>query len=204
MKQRQQFVRGFQPVSVIGALVVMAALGALAAACGDETQGATCEPATEPELLVDHSLWQVTSSADDPFSAFRPGDDISCPPTAREIEDLSGQLTYSIETGACPYSTMEQALQVDLCAGDELLVWLWHFELTAPLDATAHLALQIGDERVWERSLSIPSESGLFIDTVTMPTAAPAGTPIFFHVRNHGANSYNLIEFRREGPPSDE
>ena len=173
------------------------AAGLLAAGCDDSPAGLVCDPPADGERrvpLVAVDGWTVASTADDPFAEFRPGEDISCPPTAREVEDLGGTNTYSVETGDCPYTTVQQPLLANVCEGDELYVWMWNFRLTAPEDATAHLAVAIDGEIVWSRDFPIPSDSGLTTETVPFPHAFLAGAQVTFHVRNHGDNSYNLIQ----------
>jgi len=188
-------LRATAPIAIVALASLLAA-----AACGDEPGP---EPEPEPRCaesvdggniqLVDHTLWTETTPEDDPFVAFRPAE-LHCPPYARRPEDFAGRLTYTVESFACSYTTVQQPLLDDACAGRPFYVWLWHFSLTAPADSTAHLAVQIGDTLLWEASLPIPSASGLFTDTLALPERFPAGTPIYFHLRNHGANTYNLIE----------
>ncbi len=54
--------------------------------------------------------------------------------------------------------------------------------------------MQIGDRMLWTDTRPIPGPAGLEATRVPLPEDVPAGTPIFFHVRNHGQNSYELLE----------
>ena len=68
-----------------------------------------------------------------------------------------------------------------------------HFPLTAPEQSTARLLVQIGDSRVWERELPIPSPAAEIVEAWEADADYPAGTPVLFHVSNHGNNEYDLI-----------
>lgn len=145
-------------------------------------------------MLVDHDAWRLATAEEDPWAQYRPGDDISCPEGARKTEDFAGTYAYSVITLDCGYTTVVQATIADACEGEDLYVWLWNYQLTAPEDAQAHLAVQIGDTVVWSETREIPGPSELEATRVPLPEDVPAGTPIYFHVRNHGANSYELLE----------
>ncbi len=179
------------------------------AACGDEVPGRdretqdtdTVAPLVcarpvdgESRMLVNHDLWRLATAAEDPWVEFRPGDDIACPSGARKTEDFAGTYAYSVITLGCSYTTVVQETLADACAGEELYVWMWNYALTAPADSTAFLGVQVGADRVWEDTRAIPSASALEATRVTLTRDVPKGTPIFFHVRNHGANSYELLE----------
>ncbi len=169
------------------------------AACGDDTPAVvplTCERPVngESRMLINHDLWRLATSAEDPWGEFRPDEDIACPSGARKTEDFAGTYAYSVITLGCSYTTVVQETLVDACAGEDLYVWMWNYALTAPADSTAFLGVQIGDELVWEDTRAIPSAAALEATRVTLTRDVPMGTPIYFHVRNHGANSYELLE----------
>lgn len=176
-------------------LAVAVALAALVG-CADPAPALVCEPNADGSnaLLVDHDLWVLATPDEDPFAADRPADDISCPPDDRLAEEFAGTYSYAVTTTGCPYTTVTQPSLRDACAGETLYVWLWHFELTAPDPGSAHLAVEIGGDLVWSKTLPIPGPSGLIADEIMLPTDVPTGTPITFHLRNHGSNSYNLLE----------
>ncbi|MCB9734063.1 MAG: hypothetical protein H6745_15810 [Deltaproteobacteria bacterium] len=184
-------------------MIPVAAALLIGGACGDSgghSGAPVCDPSPDGGRvqLVAHEDWEVAPLEADPFAEFAPAVTQECPVDARLLEDFSGTLSYSVRTLDCGYTTVEQPSLVDTCAGDTLYVWIWHFALTAPENATAHLAVQIGDDRVWEKAIPIPSDSGLFTDRVPLTKDYPAGTPVYFHVRNHGSNSYNLLELSLE------
>ena len=56
------------------------------------------------------------------------------------------------------------------------------------------MAISIGESILWEVREPIPSGSGGYDETIPAPFDAAAGEPIYFHVHNHGANEWSLIE----------
>jgi hypothetical protein len=168
------------------------------AACGDEVDGATCEPLAENErkVLVDHDLWRLATVEEDPWRELRPADP-SCDVTGRQAEDFAGQYSFGVDTALCSYTTVVQETLEDVCPGESILVWLWRFALTGPEGVNAHIAVQIGDELVFEDVVPIPNTSALKVESYPVAGFHPAGTPITFHVRNHGNNTYQLLEIAR-------
>jgi hypothetical protein len=157
----------------------------------------TCEPAPEGVLvsLVDHQAWRLAEPSEDPWRAHRPAD-VSCPDGARTSEDFAELPSFGVDTGLCPYTTVTQPTASAICEGEALYVWLWRFALTGPEGAEATMAVALGDSVVWEQVVPIPARSALVALTVPVPPT-PAGTPIRFHVRNHGDNAYQLLGLAR-------
>ena len=60
----------------------------------------------------------------------------------------------------------------------------------------ARIGFVIGDEQVLDYSVTIPSSDSVFPKAPPWTAAKdyPAGTPLLFHVNNHGQNEYMLIE----------
>ncbi len=158
------------------------------------TPALRCEPVLvgAPRPLIHHDNWRVATPEEDPWLEHRPAD-ITCPAEARKPEDFAGTYAYSITTVACPYTTMVQETLADACKGETFYVWLWNYGLTAPENATAHIGVQLGST-VFAATRAIPSPSALTAETLILEEDVPKGTPIFFHVRNHGANSYELLD----------
>ena len=155
--------------------------------------------------------------ATDPFAPLRTPEHY-CDDECHFPEFLQvGEFSYTAETRRCNYLTVRQATRQPIRAGDTLFVRLWHFALSSPNGGRAYMAVQIGDRRVWEGRLPIPCRGGLvgFVpggDCLDNPNGvdvdpaeftadfdAPAGTPIYFHIQNHGENSYNLVEISVNG-----
>ncbi|TNF28224.1 MAG: hypothetical protein EP329_18255 [Deltaproteobacteria bacterium] len=189
-----------QPLALTGALLSVALVagcdagGASGVVCADDAGGNVA--------LVDHDRWTVASAEDDPWVASRPAEDL-CTDADHYAEDFAGTYSYAIQTGPrCGYVTVVQPSLAGACAGQTLYVWLWHFQLTAPDPGEAHVAVRIGDREVWAATLPIPSESGLFAEEIPLPADVPAGTPVYYHVDNHGSNSYNLLEVSLKAAPT--
>jgi hypothetical protein len=155
--------------------------------------------------------------AEDPFSALRTGEHF-CDDGCHFPEFLQvGEYSYTLESGYCNYLTMVQPTRRAIHAGDEIHVRFWHFALDAPYGGRAYMAIQVGDRVVWDARLPIPCRGGIVgaipdgdcIDTPGAADAdparfvaefdAPAGAPIYFHVQNHGANHYSLVEASVDG-----
>jgi hypothetical protein len=170
----------------------------LVSGCGDDagSEPLVCvRPASgESRMLVDHDKWRLATLEEDPWSDFRPTEDIACPEGARKTEDFAGTYAYSVITTSCGYTTVVQETVANACKGEDLYVWLWNYALTAPENATAQLGVQLGDTLIWSDTRPIPGPSALEATRVALPEDVPAGTPIYFHVRNHGSNSYELLE----------
>ena len=159
-----------------------------AAPCGEEWQ-----------LIGDVELpGSFFLPAADPFSPLQ-RTDAFCDPLAHRSEPIVGVPSFTIDSAGCNYLTVVQPALVAVRPGDPIYVRIWHFTLTAPAPAVAYLALQAGDDPLWSAQLPIPSATGLVIETTTATRAVAAGAPIYFHLQNHGNNSYNLIDVKVGG-----
>ena len=141
--------------------------------------------------LVDHDAWVEAGAANDPFDD-RPAL-TECAPDGWKSEALGDEASLQVETRLCRYLAVSQPSQVDLRKGELLRVRLFHFQLSAPAPTEAHVALQIGDVR-WQQRVAIPSESAVITGEVAIDGDIETGTPVVFHLHNHGENSWNLIE----------
>lgn len=163
----------------------------LATGCADAGDDGTTT------MVIDPQGWEIVEGQEDPFAGERP-DDATCDPSAVSQEMFGGEPALEVWTGLCDWVSVAQPLQVSLPAGAAVTLRLWHFELTAPAPGAARLAVAIDGEPVWEQTIAIPAESGLVRETWTLPRAAAAGAPIVFHLDNHGANTYALLEISGE------
>jgi hypothetical protein len=136
--------------------------------------------------------------ARDPFSPLQPANAF-CDPLAYRFEPIGGEPSLGIDSGGCNYLTVTQPSLTPIQAGDQVFIRIWHFALTAPDPGVAYLAIQIGDRMLWSAELPIPSNSEVLRPLVTTSFAAPGGTPVYFHLQNHGVNSYNVIDVRVGG-----
>ncbi len=186
-----KFCNKFQ---LLGALAIVL----IGAGCGDE---ATEPPEERPQgrfALTSHENWSSANSDSDPF-ADRPTQ-VDCPANALGPEELNGENSFAVLTDFCSYVTARQSTNADVFEGDLLHFRVFHFALEAEEPSEAHVALRIGDQMLLDERIEIPSESGLLAGDVPAQTDMPAGTPVYFHVHNHGANEYSLVELTAEAP----
>lgn len=171
---------------------------ALCAACSAPDPGIDAETLPDasgaPVALVVHDVWQPVSSSADPFED-RPAV-VECEQgSGWAAEQLDGVDTLGVDMHHCNYFVASQPLIGDVAAGDTIGIRAWHYALTG--SGEAHLALQIGDERLFERRIPIPADSQLIVQNVVAPRAFSVGERVLFHAHNHGDNSYNLIDVVR-------
>ena len=174
-----------------------AAICAAALACGDPSGGRGVVD------LIDNTAWVQVDAVDDVFGD-RPAS-ITCPPGSTTIEVFAQyRETLDVDTDLCDYFTATQPLQADIRAGDTLVLEWYHFALTAPvLPAEAHVALAIDGVVVFEETIDIPAPISDFLRPQWIADAdVAAGTPVDFHLHNHGDNSYGLLRFSA-GPPRE-
>lgn len=163
---------------------VVIAVSACTVACG----------ARDPEPLVDLEAFTVVShTSDDPFRDTR-APDPSCDLDTTGYELFGGEPSFGVDTARCGYVTVAAPALTHIDVGDPIHLRLWHFDLVAPEPATATVAIAVGGRTLFERNLAIPGPSGLDAPFFDAPFDAVAGDRVHFHVRNHGSNSYALLE----------
>lgn len=145
--------------------------------------------------LVSPEKWALVSAAEDPFGD-RPKDAV-CPSFAYTPHPVNDTKGLEISTGACRYFTASQGLQVEIGEGEQVRVVLWHDILRAEEAAQAHVALRLGSSLVWEQRVPIPAEKGLVVGSWRANERFAAGTPVFFHLHNHGANVWLLVSIEK-------
>lgn len=66
------------------------------------------------------------------------------------------------------------------------------------------MGVQIGEHFIWGLRIPIPSDGTAYMnglngvpEDIVIDFDAPAGTPIYFHMHNHGQNNYNIFDLRR-------
>jgi hypothetical protein len=142
--------------------------------------------------LVDHKLWSRVKPAADPFSD-GPAQ-VDCEFSATNYEYLGDEWAFSVDTGSCNYVTVQQPALRDIASGETIKLRLWHFELSAPEPAEAHAAVMVDGILVLDERIPIPAPGGLVVRELRIERAVEAGAPVLFHLHNHGANSWSLVE----------
>ena len=179
---------------------------------------------TTPGPLVDNTLWVPTTDGDDVLGAPPDDAEcelmpVDCPefpwpeeecvtldPASTCVasfipECLDSFTVLSVYTRMpdnrltlCNWITLEQPSLRAIRAGDRVEVRTFHAELTAPVPGEARMTFVIGDEIVHDYKTLIPSGSSFPSTPWTADKDYPAGTPLLWHVNNHGSNEYMLIE----------
>lgn len=144
---------------------------------------------SEPVSILEPMTMEPTDFEPDALMAHRPSV-IDCRPATWGAEG-SG---FEVQTGACSYGAFAQALPVDVEAGDQLLVSVWHDRLDAAEPGLAHLAVWLEDAVLWETEVPIPAPSRVYEAEIQLEAGASAGAPLGLHLHNHGFNSWRLVE----------
>lgn len=137
--------------------------------------------------MVEAEDWVSVAVGDDPIAAHRP-QPIIC--GAAPWRPEGGGI--EVDTRGCNYVSVTQPLAVDVLEGDPLHVTAWWDRLASEEPATGHLAVLIGGAVVWEEYVSIPGEADIRDLEFDSPVDAEAGTPVVFHLHNHGYNTWRL------------
>lgn len=156
-----------------------------------------CVEPREASTLVDHGAWELSSA--DPWPDHAP-DPIECGPLAWSAENSGGEPSLEVRTDDCNYLVVEQPTLAELLPGDQLQFRLWHFDLIQFEPATGHAALSIGGVVYVDEEIAIPGEAEMIIREVFVDEEVPAGAPVVFHLHNHGANTWNLVEISGNPP----
>jgi len=170
--------------------------------------------------LVDNTQWVLQGPEADPWEAQRPADKIPCGEADVLIEELSAEDTwYSVSTANCGYITVSQPLLHDIPACTDVLVHLWQFKFSPPKSTEVGLGYEvivtIGDpledggepllRLAGDRLPGLPEDptdpndepkSTLFYEVVRTQRAYTKGEPVYYHVSNHGQNSWEFLQLR--------
>ena len=151
-------------------------------------------PDNEDRPLSSPDLWAVTDALI-PGVPTPAADGSFCSTEGYKAEQLGSAYVFSVLTLFCNHLSVTQPTLTEIKTGETLRMKLWHSQLTAPVDSAAHVLIGVGDLTLWEEIYPIPTlEGSLNTSYWDAPHDIPAGTPLFFHVRNHGANEYSLVE----------
>ena len=159
--------------------------------------GGSDDAGSAAESMIDNTLWVVAPREDDPFYPEDDADVVPCPEAQYGAEVQGDEVWFSVETMRCNYLTVRQPLGVDVAEGAQLRVRLWHFRITMSEGTYTHvIAAGERPDTLWETELPVPTSSGglLPFERVPVPRDLSAGEPIYWHLRNHGQNSWHLVE----------
>ncbi len=154
---------------------------------GNET-GLQVGQASTPDPRMDHDAW--LDMAADPLAEHRPPN-ADCDPYAARLE--SG--TLEVDTGLCSYLSVEQDVRGGFEPGVRYALHFWHDRLVAEEPAEAHVAVLQEGRLVWETHIPIPS---LPMQHEASWVATEGGQRLGLHMHNHGANTWNFWDLRRQ------
>jgi len=146
--------------------------------------------------LVEPMLWQPQAAADDPFSDHRP-DTVDC---TFGLGWLVEPRAIEVNTGTCTYGAFTQPTLAAIVKGAKISLSLYHFDLVAAEPATAHLAVLVGPHVLMEREIAIPGKANVYAIELVADFDLPEGSPVTFHLHNHGQNTWALDRLAVEVP----
>lgn len=160
--------------------------GSLGSSSSDDSSSGG-EPGLPVPLVVPQA-WEQAGAADDPFVDHRPAL-VQC-----EIGfDVETNL-FEVDTELCRYGAFVQSTRAPIHEGDALEVVLLHDDLYAEEgEAVAHVAIAFGSEPAWQTELAIPAQAGQVRETWTAAADVEIGSPVHFHLHNHGTNNYRVV-----------
>ena len=147
---------------------------------------------SEAGPLVYTSGWSTTEPLQDPFNEFR-SSQLVCGEDEHGAELLGDVWAYSIQTGDCNWLTIEQPSMRTVHEGDLIRLELWHFFLSAPEPASARVGLATAEGILIEMMEPIPQPARLIELEFRAQKSITKNTPIYFHISNHGTNSWHLL-----------
>ncbi|MFT4520096.1 MAG: hypothetical protein ACI9JM_002496 [Halioglobus sp.] len=145
-------------------------------------------PETLRIALVEAEAWDRQPKNRDAFPSHRP-DDVTCESdTGWFVEE--GEM--EVRTEFCNYLSISQNSLLDLAEGTELEFALSHSALNFNAPATAHFAISVGGNAIWETTVDIPSASDIIKPRIMLPFAVSRGDSIEIHLHNHGDNTWTV------------
>jgi hypothetical protein len=165
----------------------------LALACGDAPPGAGPAGAGASVATVDQELtsaesWVSASPAEDPFVELEAGR-ARCSPSALRQEGS----WLEVSTTDCNYATLVYRFRTDVRAGSTVRGEIAWATLAAVEPAVGTLAFaSTGAGVLWSLEVAIPGHPDIVEVEFELGADAATGSALYFHVRNHGFNTWQL------------
>jgi len=131
--------------------------------------------------------WSIAPPASDPFSEYADGR-VRCSGLALRREAS----WIEVSTTECNYATLYRQLEADIPAGSSLHGEISWATLASLAPAVGTLAFATGDEPLWSLDVPIPGAAGIVKVEFKLHQAMTAGSALYFNVRNHGYNTWQL------------
>lgn len=156
-------------------------LAPLVCSCGG------AEPlAVAPASVLIDAAFVTQTPEDDPLPDHREGE--VCKRDAWYVEDQA----IEVRTGPCRYASLEAAMTAPIPAQSRMRITFVWGALDSEVPARGHVALLAGDKILAEETVDIPGPAGASVNTIVTDEPITTGTPLVFHVHNHGANTWRL------------
>ena len=164
-------------------------LGGILWGCSDSSPPvADAGTATSFLVWAAPSAWLLAGRDDDPFAGGQ-GARVRCGARDFQVEDGVAEIT----TRTCGFATLVQPVMTATALGDQLRFSIWWQTLASDQVATARVVLAMfGDRQLWATEVAIPSPADAREVSIRLPSAFAAGDLLYFHVENHGYNSWRL------------
>ena len=160
----------------------------------DESNTASSQQSSTGSFINNYA-WVSTELQQDPFNLYW-SDHVRCGDDDHGLELLADIWAYSIQTGNCNWLTIEQPTLSAIQKGDVVRAEIWHFFLSALEPASARVALATKDGILAETTEPIPQPARLMELEFRAETSIEKNTPIYFHISNHGTNSWHLLDIQ--------
>jgi hypothetical protein len=175
-------------LGLLSALLVEAGCGSDPAEPPAAGAGDDAAQVPPPGLEIPAEGWTSAPPAEDPFIEFEDGR-LRCSPFALRLEANWLEVT----TTDCNYATLVYRFSRDVVAGDVVrgeVAWATLASLEPAIGTLAFATAR--DGVLWRHEVSIPGEADIVKVEFTIGQPAPAGSALYFHVRNHGYNAWQL------------
>lgn len=139
--------------------------------------------------LFDIDALEPLAAERDPLRMHRP-ETVICGQPGAYVEDGH----FEINTAYCNYAAFAAPALIDVTRDDAVTLALNYYDLTAPEPAETHIALYAADVLLFETHIPIPGRADVLEATWTLDQDIPKGTPVSFHLHNHGQNTYRLTK----------
>ena len=139
--------------------------------------------------------WAVTELQQDPFKELW-SNQVRCGEDEHAPEMLGNIWVYSVQTGTCNWLTIQQPSLSAVRVGDRIRMKVWHFALSAPEPASAWVGIATADGILAQMMEPIPHPARLIELEFKVQMPIAENTPIYFHISNHGTNSWHLLDIQ--------
>ncbi|RYZ06885.1 MAG: hypothetical protein EOO73_13920 [Myxococcales bacterium] len=166
---------------------------ALLFGCGDHDHPPTPAEETTFQPLIEVEDLAPIGREVDPFVSEQPP--LEEPPLECETSGVlleEEQHWLELDTAECDFITVAAGARFAVEEGQELSLSVSHFDLKAAEPATAELRLRFEECDVWQKSIAIPSAANVLTERFAAPCGIAQGGQVFFHLHNHGQNTYQL------------